>query len=132
MTETVKQVDELVERLRARRMSWIGAGTDPDPDCAEAATALSAQQSEIERLRTSGIAEIAAVNQNVMDYMRHWEARAEKAEAAVEELAEACRQAKIQSRRAFNLTENFHAVLGAVATAVDPALAAHTKLKGKV
>lgn len=36
---------------------------------------------EVDVLRTAGISEIAARNPNVMDYMKHWESRAEKAEA---------------------------------------------------
>jgi DnaJ-domain-containing protein 1 len=41
---------------------------------------------EIRTLTTSGIAEVAARNPNVMEYMRHWESRTEKAEARVAEL----------------------------------------------
>lgn len=38
---------------------------------------------EIADLISSGIVEIAARNPNVLEYMRHWEGRAEKAEAAL-------------------------------------------------
>jgi hypothetical protein len=37
-------------------------------------------------LQTWGVAEIAVRNLAVMEYMRHWEGRAEKAEADVERL----------------------------------------------
>lgn len=47
---------------------------------------ITALRAEVERLTTSGIAEVAAHNPSVMDYMRHWEGRAEKAEAEVERL----------------------------------------------
>lgn len=49
--------------------------------------------SEVDRLRqeitnliNSGIVEVAVRNPNVHEYMRHWEGRAEKAEAEVERL----------------------------------------------
>ena len=38
----------------------------------------------IETLTKGGIIEVAIRNPNVMEYMRHWEGRAEKAEAALE------------------------------------------------
>jgi hypothetical protein len=37
--------------------------------------------SELEMLTTAGIIEVAIRNPSVMEYMRHWEGRAEKAEA---------------------------------------------------
>ena len=44
-------------------------------------------------LETCGVVELAAINPSVMDYMRHWEGRVEKAEARIttleRELAEA-------------------------------------------
>jgi len=43
-------------------------------------------QEEIRILTTAGIAEVAARNSNVMEYMSHWESRTEKAEARVTEL----------------------------------------------
>lgn len=102
--------------------------------------ALTALQAENERLRAR-VQELGgeghAYRKGQLAGYEVAKARAEKAEAErdawkanAEELAEACRQAKIQSRRAFNLTENFHAVLGAVTAAVDPVLTAHAKLKG--
>lgn len=49
--------------------------------------------SEVDRLRqeitdliNSGIVEVAVRNPNVLEYMRHWEGKAEKAEAEVERL----------------------------------------------
>lgn len=38
-------------------------------------------EAELEIFRTSGIIEVAVRNPSVMDYMKHWEGRAEKAEA---------------------------------------------------
>lgn len=40
-------------------------------------------RAEVERLKTCGITELAAINPSVADYCKHWEARAEKAEAAL-------------------------------------------------
>lgn len=46
---------------------------------------------EVNTLTQSGIVEVAACNPNVMEYIRHWESRAEKAEAEVERLREVAR-----------------------------------------
>ena len=35
----------------------------------------------MERLKTCGIVELAAINSSVLEYCKHWEARAERAEA---------------------------------------------------
>jgi hypothetical protein len=45
------------------------------------ANEASRLRAENERLKTCGIVEIAASNSSVLDYCKHWEARAEKAEA---------------------------------------------------
>lgn len=50
------------------------------------ATALEAAQSEAAFYRAAGIAEIAAVNPRVMEYMTHWEGRVEAAQARIVEL----------------------------------------------
>jgi hypothetical protein len=54
----------------------------------QAPTSEAKPKSELELLReevafmkTCGVIEIAVRNPSVMDYMRHWEGRAEKAEA---------------------------------------------------
>ena len=56
--------------------------------------AVAKPQTEVERLREDarffrncGIIEIAARNPNVAEYMRHWEGRAERAEAEVARLS---------------------------------------------
>ena len=38
-------------------------------------------RAEVERLKTCGITELAAINPSVLEYCKHWEARAERAEA---------------------------------------------------
>lgn len=38
-------MSDLVKRLRGRRISWVGAGMDPDPDCSKAADRIE----ELER-----------------------------------------------------------------------------------
>ena len=40
-----------------------------------------AARAEVERLKTCGITELAAINPSVLEYCKHWEARAERAEA---------------------------------------------------
>lgn len=56
--------------------------TDPDllELTATLADALEAERAEVERLTKGSICEVAATNPSVMEYMRHWEGRAEKAE----------------------------------------------------
>jgi hypothetical protein len=44
---------------------------------------LAEVEAERETLTTSGIIEVAVRNPSVMEYMKHWEARAEAAEAAL-------------------------------------------------
>ena len=44
-------------------------------------------RAEVERLKTCGIAELAAVNSSVLEYCKHWEARAELAEAESDALS---------------------------------------------
>ena len=54
-------------------------------ECNDRYAALAAEcdqlRAEAERLKTCGIAELAAVNSSVLEYCKHWEARAERAEA---------------------------------------------------
>jgi hypothetical protein len=50
---------------------------------AEPISEVDKLREELRFLRTCGIIEIAARNANVAEYMRHWEMRAEKAEAAL-------------------------------------------------
>lgn len=47
-------------------------------------TEIEKLQDEIYLLKTAGIIEIAVRNPSVMEYMKHWEERAEKAEATTE------------------------------------------------
>jgi hypothetical protein len=46
----------------------------------EAADRIEKLEAELHLMKTSGIAEVAARNPSVMEYMRHWEGRAEAAE----------------------------------------------------
>ena len=54
-------------------------------ETAQACTELRAERdqlrAEVERLKTCGIVELAAINSSVLEYCKHWEARAMKAEA---------------------------------------------------
>jgi hypothetical protein len=43
-------------------------------------------RAEVERLIKGGIVEVAVSNQSVAEYMKHWEGRAERAEAACAEM----------------------------------------------
>lgn len=42
--------EELIAKLRARRMSWVGAGMDPDPDCHPAADRIEALAAHAEAM----------------------------------------------------------------------------------
>jgi tRNA C32,U32 (ribose-2'-O)-methylase TrmJ len=57
-----------------------------------------ALRAEVERLTTSGIAEVAAHNPSVMDWMKHWEDRTLKAEAEVERLRAALEEIDMKTR----------------------------------
>lgn len=69
-----------VGEANARRIARV-------PDMESAILALAAERdallAETATLTNSGIIEVAVRNQNVMEYMRHWEGRAERAEAAM-------------------------------------------------
>jgi len=54
------------------------------------ATERDQLRAEVERLKTCGIVEIAASNPSVLDYCKHWEARAERAEAELHALRLVC------------------------------------------
>ena len=47
----------------------------------EAAARIEELETELHLMKTSGRAEVAVRNPSVMEYMRHWEGRAEAAEA---------------------------------------------------
>jgi hypothetical protein len=46
-------------------------------------------EAELNLMKTSGIAEVAVKNPSVMEYMKHWEGRAETAEAKLAKAVEA-------------------------------------------
>ncbi len=46
-------------------------------------TPIEVLEAELHLLKTSGIIEVATRNPNVFEFMRHWEGRAEKAEATI-------------------------------------------------
>lgn len=50
---------------------------------AEPLSALGILWDRVHFLETCGVVELAVINPSVMDYMRHWEGRAEKAEARI-------------------------------------------------
>ena len=56
-------------------------------ECNARTAALMAERdqlrAEVERLKTGGIVELAAVNLSVLEYCTHWESRAERAEAEI-------------------------------------------------
>lgn len=59
---------------------------------AEAASLLSTLKAELDHLTKSGIIEVSIRNPSVADYMRHWEGRAEAAEAERDALAKQVNQ----------------------------------------
>ncbi len=52
----------------------------------ELADDVSAALTEVDRLKNLSVAELAAENQSVMDYCKHWEERVEKAETERDKL----------------------------------------------
>jgi hypothetical protein len=62
---------------------------DDSTGAANSALAESAGSDRWEQLaKYASVAELGAINANVMEYMRHWEQRAEKAESLARLLAE--------------------------------------------
>lgn len=57
-----------------------------EPVAAEPVSELDQLREEVAFLKSCGIIELAVRNPNVADYMKHWEGRAEKAEAALIEV----------------------------------------------
>lgn len=74
------------EMFHEMRLKLTAAGGDPYRLHDEALDCLISERdqlrAEVKRLKTCGIVEIAASNPSVLDYCKHWEGRAERAEAA--------------------------------------------------
>jgi len=49
-------------------------------------------EAELHLMKTSGIVEVAVRNPNVMEYMKHWEGRAEAAETALAKAIDALQE----------------------------------------
>ena len=75
----------LVTTLTAERDQLRAALALGQQNCDDAYDDLrderDAARAEVERLKTCGIVELAAINSSVLEYCKHWEARAMKAEA---------------------------------------------------
>ncbi len=59
-------------------LAWM-KGAEDARDKAKAR--IEALEAELHLMKTSGVAEVAVRNPSVMEYMKHWEGRAEAAEA---------------------------------------------------
>ena len=68
------RIEELEERLKA--------ATD---DAKEAEAYAEELEAELHMMKTAGVIEVAVRNPNVSDYVKHWEVRAEKAEAKLQD-----------------------------------------------
>lgn len=75
---------ELVELIRSAPWS------DGFPYLKETADRIEELEAELRTMKTSGIAEVAVRNPSVMEYMQHWEGRAEAAESKLAKAVEAC------------------------------------------
>ena len=73
---------KLVELIRSA--TW----SDGFPYLKETADRIEELEAENHLLKTAGIIEVAARNPSVMEYMQHWEGRAEAAEERSEVLEE--------------------------------------------
>ena len=65
------------------RLKWhavMGMCAAKEDSIMEADEELVCLRAEVERLKTCGITELAAINPSVLEYCKHWEARAESAE----------------------------------------------------
>jgi hypothetical protein len=91
----MSQFDKLLNRAdRARKLSPYGSPELHDL-IDELAAALRAER---EQWSKWNIAEIAVRNPSVMEYMKHWEGRAERAEAELEKLQRAEEDPRWQDR----------------------------------
>lgn len=88
-----KQAPERIDARIPDHCGWAARGRwrqAYDAACDEI-THMKAERdqlaAEVERLTKYSISEVAVSNPNVMDYMKHWEGRALKAEAIIANLA---------------------------------------------
>ena len=96
MTDNANQLQSALDFLASeiwiiihRRGPFPSSVILAKPILAQIAPMLTAPlQAELDLLKTCGIVEIAVRNPNVADYMRHWEARAEAAEAKLAALVD--------------------------------------------
>ena len=81
---------DLVTRLRDWENVYIeDAYSDDGSLYILAADEIERLEAELDHFKSSGIIEVAVRNPNVSEYMKHWEGRAEKAEAERDQLREA-------------------------------------------
>jgi len=86
------EIAAMVERLRDGKLTW--------GDRWGSADMLEALSAELHLMKTAGVIEVAVRNPSVMEYVKHWEDRATKAEAqlAVSEAARVEAEARGLSR----------------------------------
>ena len=86
--------DDLVKRLREYgddpQDVSLGEWAEWSHKCADRIEELEAEN---HLLKTSGIVEVAVRNPSVMEYMQHWEGRAEAAEAKIAKAVEIAEEA---------------------------------------
>lgn len=69
-------------------------------DCAMNVDPFDPIAEELHLMKTAGIVEVASRNASVMDYIRHWEGRTEKAESALSEAATTIARQQVMLDRA--------------------------------
>jgi hypothetical protein len=106
--------DELT-RLRVEVERWKTVAAQMTAEREHNANEAALSRAEVERLKTCGIVEIAASNSSVLDYCKHWEARAEKAEARVAFLETAYDGASASQRMAIARAKKAEAALAFIA-----------------
>lgn len=81
--------DDLKKQLRDWRRAMYNTGWVHLADAMEAvAHHIEELEAEIHMMKTSGVIEVAVRNPNVLEYIKHWEGRAETAEAKLERAVE--------------------------------------------
>jgi hypothetical protein len=91
MSDLLKELKVKDDQWQQDVNRWIleaGEGVSPDVEASmrntlwnRSAAEITRLTADVELLKTSGIAEVAAHNPSVMDWVKHWEARTLKAEA---------------------------------------------------
>jgi hypothetical protein len=102
MTQAADRIEALTEQLE----QLVAINEAARADAKEAEAYAEELEKELNLMKTAGIVEVSIRNPSVMEYVRHWEDRAETAEAKLAKAVEAVSL----TVRADNFRETYHAL----------------------